>query len=94
MNNRDGETDEDGSMQVERHKEIISTTEDQTCNFINKKASLDVAATTDTGSNTITLSALSYAHLMISAYTDSKYQNAAAAIYSYYEAAQAYKDRH
>ena len=94
MNNRDGETDEDGSMQVERHKEIISTTEDQTCTFVIEKASLDVAATTDTGSNTITLSALSYAHLMISAYTDSKYQNAAAAIYSYYEAAQAYKDRH
>ena len=35
-------------MQVERHNEIISTTEDQTCTFVIEKASLDVAATTDT----------------------------------------------
>ena len=53
-----------------------------------------VVATTDAGSATVKVSALSYVQELLETYTDSRYQNAAASIYYYYAAAQAYKENH
>ena len=56
--------------------------------------SYTIVATTDAGSATVKVSALSYVQGLLSAYTDSRYQNAAASIYNYYMAAQEYKANH
>ena len=50
-----------------------------------------IVCTTDNGTATVKVSALSYVNAMLTAYTDAASQNAATAIYKYYEAAHAYK---
>ncbi len=53
-----------------------------------------IAATTDNGTASVKVSALSYVHSMLNAYTSTTAQNAAAAIYAYSQAANAYKAAH
>lgn len=53
-----------------------------------------INAVTDNGTASITLSALSYVNSMLNAYTSTSAVNAAAAIYAYSQAADAYKNAH
>ena len=53
-----------------------------------------VSVTTDAGAAGITVSALSYVRSLLNAYTSTSAQNAAAAIYAYSQAADAYKAAH
>ena len=53
-----------------------------------------IAATTDSGSANVKVSGLSYVNSMLNAYTSATAQNAAAAIYAYSQAADAYKAAH
>ena len=53
-----------------------------------------ITVTTDAGTASATASALSYVRLMLNAFTSASAQNAAAAIYAYSQAANAYKATH
>ena len=53
-----------------------------------------IAATTANGTASVKVSALSYVYSMLNAYTSTTAQNAAAAIYAYSQAANAYKAAH
>ena len=54
----------------------------------------NIEAVTDSGRTRLELSALSYVNAVLSGSTDDNSLNAAAAIYNYYAAAQAYKESH
>lgn len=51
-----------------------------------------VVATTENGSATVKVSAISYVNTMYETYSDDCYRNAAASLYKYYDAARTYKE--
>ena len=79
----------ESTMDGARHLVIISNI---AAHELSKKYT--ITATTDDGEAQVVVSALSYVQSLLAAYTDAAAQNAAAAIYAYSQAADAYKAAH